>query len=484
MNHPSKETGVQTTERPNILVFLADDLGWGDLGCYGASAIPTQNIDRLATRGMLFTDAHASSAVCTPSRYSLLTGRYPWRSPLKDGVLGGTDPSIIKPGLPTLATSLVSHGYRTGAFGKWHLGLDWRTLDGRRPSAFDPGFKPDMQASGREIDYARSFTGGPLDHGFERFFGIAGSLDMPPYCFLDQDRTVGIPSIEKTDLVTSQRPGLQVPDWEDDRTDPTVLSRATEWISDVAASGSPFFAYVASAAPHRPCVPPEFMRGRSQAGARGDSVCLVDWMVGELIDALEGAGALENTVVVFTSDNGAPMIFPEDGDVEDHRPNGAWRGQKADAWEGGHRIPLIVAGPAVRVGANSEVVSLLDVLPTVVGLVGADDPAERDGRSLTGLLRGTDVEAADRVLGQQAFDGSLALRQGPHKVIFSSGSGGFSEPIGEPCDADSDEGQYYDLGEDPGESHNLWSQRRQRAAGMLERFTSVTGFPSVRGERG
>ena len=456
--------------RPNVVVFLADDLGWGDLGCYGSTAVPTPAIDALAARGQRFTDCHAASAVCTPSRYALLTGEYPWRSPLRAGVLGGTDPSILRPGQPTVAHAARDAGYRTGAFGKWHLGLGWARKDGSTRSAFDRAFAPDMQASGWDVDYTKPFTDGPLSHGFERFFGIAGSLDMPPYCFLDQDRTVGIPDRPKEPLVTSQRPGPQVDGWQDDAVDVAFTREACAWVREQAASEQPFFAYIASAAPHRPCVPPEFVQGASRAGARGDAVCLVDWMMAQVVETLREIGALENTVIVFTSDNGAPLIFPEDGDVVTHRPNGGWRGQKADAWEGGHRVPLIIAAPGSDVATRDETVSLLDVTATLEASVfGA--AVRGDGRPLP--APGT-LDFA-RVIGQQAYDGALALRQGTHKAIFSTGSGGFSEPVGRPT-ASCERGQLYDLAADPAECDDVWSDAPDRAAQMLRAFATQTGY--------
>lgn len=462
---------------PNIIVFVADDLGWGDTGSYGATRIPTPAIDALAAGGVRFTDAHASSAVCTPSRYSLVTGRYPWRSPLQAGVLGGTDPSIIAPGQQTIARLARDAGYSTGAFGKWHLGMDWTDRDGRRRSAFDDdAFEAQMQASGREIDYARPARSGPVDHGFDRFFGIAGSLDMPPYCFIDQDHTVGVPDREKSPLITSQRPGLQVEGWRDDEVDVRFTREAQAWIRARADADEPFLAYIASAAPHRPCTPPAFVRGRSQAGDRGDSVCLVDWMLGEILATLEESGVLDDTIVLFTSDNGAPMIFPEDGDVTEHRPNGTWRGQKADAWEGGHRVPLIVSGPGVPGGVvRHETVSLLDVLPTAGELMGVEQTGA-DGTSLVGLLTSEAVDRPRRVLGHQAYDGALILRDAEKKAIFSSGSGGFSDPVGLPVSAASTDGQFYDLDGDPAEQANLWDGERESAASMLDRFRRATGF--------
>ncbi len=462
--------------QPNIVVVLADDLGWGDLGCYGASAIPTPAIDSLAARGFRFDDCHAVSAVCTPSRYGLLTGTYPWRSPLRSGVLGGADPAILQPGMATLASSLKAAGYATGAFGKWHLGLDWLHRDGTRPSAHGPAWRADMQNDGRTIDYTAPFTSGPLDHGFDRFFGIAGSLDMPPYAFLNQDRTLGVPSIEKHPLVTSQRPGLAVAGWRDDEVDLRFLAEATSWIRE---QSGPFFAYIATAAPHRPCVPPEVVKGTSKAGPRGDGVCLVDHMVGSLMQVIEELGLSDNTWVVLASDNGAPTRFPEDGDVVHHHPNGPWRGQKADAWEGGHRVPLICAGPGVTPAVVTDAtVSLLDLFPTLADAVNTPAPDGLDGRSFYDLLTGIPNRDGDRrIIAATAFDGSLALRHGNRKAIFTNGSGGFSDPIGTPVDPASADGQLYDLDVDPAEQHNLWPASGDEPSRMFGLYKAVTGYP-------
>ncbi|MFD0864710.1 arylsulfatase [Tessaracoccus lubricantis] len=450
-----------------MIVILADDLGWGDLGCYGATRVRTPNIDALAARGTSYWDAHAASSVCTPSRYGLLTGLHPWRSPLKAGVLGGADPCIIADDVPTIASVLQAEGYRTGAFGKWHLGLDWQRLDGSRATAFDSGFTPDMQGDGRDIDYTVAFRNGPLEHGFERYFGIAGSLDMPPYCFLDQDHTVGVPTLEKQPLITSQRPGLTVPGWEDDQVDVAVTRAAQEWLS--TRDERPFFAYVAAASPHRPCVPPAFVRGTSDAGVRGDSIHLFDWMVGELLGALSD-DVLAQTLVIVTSDNGAPMIFPEDGDVVIHRPNGAWRGQKADAYEAGHRVPLVVSGPGIAMGAESRaLVSLLDLLPTVGRFAGVASLPQVDGVAL-------DERTERELVGAQAFDGRLVLRSASTKVIYGSGSGGFSEPVGEPCASDSELVQIYDLEADPEEVFDLQGSEPSVAVSLYDEFAAATGF--------
>jgi arylsulfatase A-like enzyme len=458
---------VSTSSKPNVVLVLADDLGWGDLGCYGASRIPTPFLDSLAAEGVRFEDAHSASAVCTPSRYSLMTGRYCWRSPLKAGVLGPHGPAIIEPTRATLASVLKNAGYDTAAFGKWHLGLGWQRKDGRILDAFGRTGAADVlwRASdlpgddGCDIDYSKPFLKGPLELGFDRFFGISGSLDMPPYCFLSQDRTVGVPDIPKAELAPGQRPGLTVEGWADEEVDVEISKEAVRWLEEPRER--PFFLYLSTAAPHRPCVPPAFARGRSGAGPRGDAVFLVDWVLGEVLSALDRLGHRENTIVVFTSDNGASLRFPDEGHP-DHKPNGLWRGQKADVWEGGHREPLIVQWPD-RVPAGRRVGSpacLTDLLPTIAALTGTALPpdAAEDGRDLLPLILGESDEASARAIVHHSNDGSFGIRQGRYKAIFSTGSGGFTDPQGHPVRPPSSQGQLYDLADDPGETRNLWSE--------------------------
>jgi arylsulfatase A-like enzyme len=464
--------------RPNIVVVLADDMGWGDLGCYG-SRIPTPHIDRLAAEGVRATDCHSASAVCTPSRYALMTGRYAWRGPLKNFVLMGHGPALIEPTRPTLASVLRDAGYATGAFGKWHLGLGWRHRDGSVRDAFAPGTRlhDDIDTDfGRDIDYAAAVTGGPTALGFDRFFGIAGSLDMPPYAFIDQDRTIGVPDREKQQYLTEQRPGLQVPGWREDEADVRFVDEAVRWLRGIERD-RPFLCYLAPSAPHRPCVPPDFVRGRSGLGDRADAVCLVDWAVGRLLDALAERGAADNTLVIVTSDNGAPMIFSDDGDVSVHRPNGAWRGQKGDLWDGGHREPFIARWPGQipAGGVLDAPICLTDVLPTVAAAAGATPPdgAAEDGLDLLPVLAGDPAAAppADRPIVHHSLGGRFALRSGRWKAIFAAGSGGgFSEPsitalfssgsgkahANPPWDAEHPDGQLYDLVSDPGETLSRW----------------------------
>jgi arylsulfatase A-like enzyme len=375
-------------------------------------------------------------------------------------------------------------GYATGAFGKWHLGLDWHWRNGSVLDGFGPDgpttLTPDADF-GAEIDYAKPFSGGPLQLGFDRFFGIAGSLDMPPYCFLDQNRTVGIPDTAKDVSATGQRRGLTVADWRDDEVDLRVTAEAVGWLEQQAQADRPFFLYLTPAAPHRPCVPPEFVQGRSAAGRRGDAVCLVDWMVGQLVDALDRSGQADNTLIIVTSDNGAPLI-PADGDVETHRPNGPWRGQKADLWDGGHREPFIARWQGrIPAGAiRDDLVCLVDMLPTVAAATGVAVPAgaAEDAVNILPVLRDETESTAGRAIVHHSLGGGFSLRDNQWKAIFSTGSGrGFSKPVGELCDATHADGQLYDVRADPAEQHNLWSARPDVVAAQYQRLKEICRDP-------
>lgn len=478
--------------RPNVVIILADDMGWGDLGCYGGR-IPTPNIDRLADEGVRLTDCHSASAVCTPSRYALLTGRYAWRGPLKNFVLMGHGPAIVEPERPTLASVLRSADYTTGLFGKWHLGLGWRHKDGSVRDAFAPGavLHDDVETDrGDDIDYTAPFTGGPIELGFDRFFGIAGSLDMPPYCYLENDRVTSLPTRKKTDLVCEQRPGYVAGDFAEDEVDARFAAEAVRFI---ASADRPFLCYLAPSAPHRPNVPPGFIRGRSGLGDRADGVCLVDWAVGQVMDALERAGVADDTIVIVTSDNGAPTIFSDDGDVTVHAPNGDWRGQKGDLWDGGHREPFVVRWPGVLPAGEvrDEPVCLTDVLPTLASAAGAElpDGAAEDGMNILELLRGdTRDYPVDRPIVHHSLAGRFSLRSGRWKAIFSAGSGGgFSEPSitslfksgsgrahdSAPWDADHPDGQLFDVRTDPYEMTNLWKEERAVVADLYGTLQKV-----------
>ncbi|NQT58347.1 MAG: arylsulfatase [Bacteroidetes bacterium] len=468
-------------KKPNIIIVLADDMGYGDLSCYGSEKIQTPNMDAIADQGIKFSDAHSSSAVCTPSRYSLLTGRYCWRSSLKRGVLGGFGKPIITPDQTTLPSFLRGAGYKTAMFGKWHLGLEWRTSNGDILSDSSADGWNDGDAwnqPGIEVDFSQPIGGGPVDHGFDCWFGISGSLDMPPYCFIENRNTVGIPDREKTNYQPQQRKGMMTEDWQDDMADVTFTQKAVSYLHDYHESDSedPFFLYIAPVAPHRPCVPPSFVEGKSQSGKRGDMVALVDWMVGELTQALIDTDQFENTLFIVTSDNGA-RLTNYDGKDYGHKSNGNLRGQKADIYEGGHREPLVMRWPSfITPGReNSELISLMDIIATSADILDihlANDAAA-DSISFLPLLESPESAGLRESLIHHAYDGMFSIRRGEWKYIEGVGSGGFSEPNRYVPTEDQAKGQLYNIANDSRETLNLWWERQDIVQEMQQLLEQV-----------
>lgn len=427
---------------PNIVFILADDLGYGDLHCYNAaSKIPTPNLDRLAAEGTRFTDMHSGSAVCTPTRYGILTGRYSWRSKLQRGVTLGLSTPLMPAGFPTVAAYLKAQGYDTAGVGKWHLGLDWtRHEDG--------------------VDYAAPFKDGPTALGFDYFFGIPASLDMPPYVFVENDRVVeaATNTIEDRMKPLYWRGGPIAPGFTHQAVHPTFTRKAVDVIEAHAAKGNdkPLFLYLALAAPHTPILPSEAAHGRSAAGDYGDFVCDVDDTVGKVLAALDAAGMRENTLVLFASDNGfAPAADIDAIRAMGHEPCPGLRGSKADIFEGGHRVPFLLRWPGkVSAGAvRSDVAWLGDFFATAAAAIGKPlpDDVAVDSES---LFHGPEVVRGPVV--HHSADGYFALRDGDWKLIFASHSGGWSHP--KPAEAaklDLPPLQLYNLTDDLAEQHNV-----------------------------
>lgn len=453
--------GQRAPSRPNILVVLADDLGYGDLGCYGATKVKTPQLDRLAAEGMRFTDAHAPAGVCVPSRYGLLTGRYPFRNDAHPD-----RGPVIEAGGVTLASLLKDQGYRTGLVGKWHLGFD----------------------GGIAFDYARPLRGGPADRGFDFFFGIHASTDIPPYFYIRDDRAVAAPT-GKIEPGSSPgwsniqgafwRAGPIAPDLKLEQVMPRFTHEAVSWIERHAGGDrrQPFFLHVCFTAPHTPWLPVEKFRG-SAVGPYGDFVAQVDDAVGQLLAALARTGVADNTLVIFTSDNG-PVWYPSDVQRLGHAASGPLRGMKGDAWEGGHRMPFIVRWPGhTPAGAiNPTTFSFVDLLATFAEITGATLPrdAGEDSFSLLPALLGKTPRARPPVIALSSR-GVLSLREGSWKFIPARGSGGFSVPATERPAAGSPAGQLYDLSADPAEQKNLWQEMPDvvaRLSAELERARSA-----------
>ncbi len=457
---------------PNIVFIMADDMGYGDPGCYGATKIPTPNMDRMASEGMRFTDAHSASAVCTPSRYGVMTGRYAWRTRLQTGVLWGYSEPLIEPGRMTVADMLRESGYATGAFGKWHLGLGWqRTAD----------IEIERDEDGSNIDHTVPLSDCPTTHGFDYYWGIAASLDMPPYCFIENDHTVGIPSLAKAPYEAQQRKGMMVPGWRDDIVDVVHAQKACEFIDRCQDEDPdrPFFVYLPTSAPHRPCVPPDFMEGASEAGLRGDMVALYDWVVGQVIETLDRHGIADDTLLIVTSDNGARATC-FDGNDYGHKSCGDLRGQKADIWEGGHREPYLARWPG-QVAAGSvcdETIGLMDLMGTCAEIVGADLPtdAAEDSYSILPALLGEERrEPIREATVHHSINGTFSLRQGPWKLVRGLGSGGFTKPQTIAPEPGGPEGQLYNIDRDPAEAVNLWQDEPaivERLSALIDRYVN------------
>ncbi|MFW5858230.1 MAG: sulfatase family protein, partial [Planctomycetota bacterium] len=378
------------------MLILADDMGCGDVSClHPEGKIRTEHLDRMADAGMVFTDAHGSSAVCTPSRYSILTGRYAWRGRLQRSVLGPHDGPLLEADRPTLPGFLRAHGYRTACIGKWHLGMEW-TFD---PAAPRPGGGWQTDAA-REaslaIDYTRPLRGGPVDRGFDTYFGV-DVPNFPPYTWFENDRLTDVPTVEKPDSMYGN-PGKMVPGWALEKMIPEFTRRAVDLVESQADADEPFFLYFPLTSPHSPIVPNEPFRGMSDAGNYGDFVCEVDWVVGQVYDALERTGQLDNMLLFFTSDNGPEGRTPDDlGAYEriresDHYSMGELRGIKRDAWEGGHRTPFLACWPDVIPAGTvcEQPVCLVDLMATFAEITGADmaKDAGEDSVSILPLLRG------------------------------------------------------------------------------------------------
>jgi arylsulfatase A len=436
-------SGFGQDRPPNIVYVLADDLGWGDLGCYNAdSAVPTPHAARLAREGMRFTDMHSPSSVCTPTRYGILTGRYCWRTRLTSGVLWGYSPNLIEPGRMTAASLLRSRGYTTGVIGKWHLGL----------------------GAAEKTDYSQPLRPSPLDHGFDYFYGIPASLDMDPYLYVENDRTVQLPTAHTEGRNQPRgvfwRSGPIAPDFRLEEVLPILTSKAVEFIRTRSAR-QPFFLYLPLTAPHTPWLPNPPFRGKSQAGDYGDFVTEVDDSLGQVMRALDEAGAARDTLLIFTSDNGAHWT-PEDKFRFAHRANAHWRGMKADIWDGGHRIPFLARWPGrIAPGATSgQLGCLTDLLATVAEIVTAKlpDDAGEDSYSLLPAMLGRKSRAARQAVVHHSSDGLFSIREGAWKLILGLGSGGFSEPKRTEPQPGQPPGQLYHIGRDPGETENVYTK--------------------------
>lgn len=451
---------------PNLIYIFADDMGYGDLSCLNENAkFKTTHLDRMAKQGMRCTDAHSSSAVCTPSRYSVMTGRYNWRSILKQGVTGGYSQPVLEDGRLTVASMLREKGYRTACVGKWHLGLNWKLKDGGTASTYQHE---------EHVDFTAPITGGPIERGFDYFFGISASLDMPPYVYIENDKATTMPT-RTFDFVGGKkymRSGLIGDDFAPEQVLPKLTEKvesliegyATENVHDGVPSDKPFFIYFPLPAPHTPILPAPEFQGMSGTNEYGDFCLHVDNTVGRVLDALDKHGLADDTIVIFTADNGcSPMADFEELETFGHDPSYVFRGMKADIFEGGHRIPFVIRWPnGIKPGTKSDqTFCLTDLTATMAQITGYDlpDNAAEDSVSNLSIWDGSAIEPVREAVVHHSINGSFSIRQGKWKLEMCPGSGGWSHPKPRSEEVKSlPPIQLYDLSSDIGETTNVQDQ--------------------------
>jgi len=472
------ESAGERSPTPNVVLVLADDLGHMDPGVYNPNTVsPTPNIDRLAEQGIRFTDANTPASVCTPTRYAVLTGRYAWRTRLSHGVLAIFDEPLIEPGRVTLPEMMRRRGYRTAAIGKWHLGMNVPTVDGRGFARVVDRHTP------TNVDFTAPVQGGPLDHGFDTYFGA----QLPRvHAFVRDRHFVGIPRITLGD-----RP-LEVEGWKEAKRGPRQLDAALEFIDRCRAEGRPFFLYFASQQPHPPFVPADTIAGVPVAGttgggARADCIKELDLTVGELVRKVDELGLARDTIVLVTSDNGPGRLRPEDARAAD---TGPLRGEKGGVFEAGHRVPLVVrwgdgtpSGSVIAPGrVSDEIVSVQDVMATVADVLGVSpgSDAAEDSESFLPLLRG---EASARAVRDdlviQGVNGQFAIREGRWKLVVPLDSVAVGADPRAPLPLT---GELFDLASDPGERVDRAGDEPDRVRQLATRLNEIRrrGFSARR----
>ena len=436
--------------KPNVVYILADDLGYGDLKSMNTDGkIATPGSDQMAKEGMIFTDAHSNSAVCTPTRYGVLTGRYAFRSRMKKGVLNGYSTYLIENGRMTVPSFLKNQGYHTAFIGKWHLGWDWAK-------------------NGEKVDYSKPVQNGPKEKGFEYSYGHCGSLDMAPYVWVENGMPTAVP-LKETGRTKKEskngwwRKGPTSPDFDHEDVLPNLTRRAVKYVKEQAKKKKPFFLYLALPSPHTPVLPtPEFKGKSGLESAYADFVTMTDDTVKQILDALKEGGADQNTLFIFTSDNGcSPEADFAELEEQGHDPSSIYRGHKADIFEGGHRVPFIVRWPArVKAGTScDDPTCLTDLLATMAEILSQKLPADagEDSVSMLPNLVGEPKQPVREAIVHHSINGTFAIRQGKWKLIDAPHSGGWSrpKPAQKALYKDLPKIQLYDLKKDPAESRNV-----------------------------
>ncbi len=459
---------VIESNHPNIIFVLVDDMGYGDLNCYNPSSkIQTPNLDKLAQEGMRFTDAHSAGTLCHPSRYGLLTGQYPFRA--NPGAW--RKQATIAPDRLTIPKMLKSANYRTAMVGKWHLGFD-------------------------EKSYKEPLPGGPVDRGFDSFFGIRASTDIPPYFYIKNNKAI-MPPTNKIAANKSPnwspiqgafwREGGISPDLKLEDVLPRFFSEANKVLEThkVKNHNDPLFLYLALPAPHTPWLPSDEFKGKSEASMYGDFVMMVDSLFGNLIKTLSSLDMNENTIIIFSSDNG-PVWYEEDVERFNHDSTGGFRGMKADAWEGGHRMPFIVKWPGVVESHSTcnHTISFVDVLATLAEIVNVPLEAQEapDSHSFLPLLRQSYKSNTSFRAPLVIKSGSslMTIREGKWKLITGLGSGGFSKPRSIQVSPGGPKGQLYNLKLDPFETNNLYSRHPEIVSNLSRKLEKIVANPISR----
>ena len=442
----------QEQKKPNIVFIFADDMGYGDVSAFNEnSKIQTTNIDRIANEGVAFTDAHSSSSVSTPSRYSLLTGRYNWRSDLKSGVLMGYNKALIAPDRRTIASVLRDQGYQTACIGKWHLGWDWNNIEAGKDS----------------VDFSKPITNGPTTRGFDYFYGIIASLDMAPYVYVENDMPTALPDRETVnDGMKYWRKGPTASDFDHEQTLPNFINRAVDYIHDKSKDDKPFYLYLPLPAPHTPILPIKEYQGKSGLNPYGDFVLMVDDMVGKVMKALKEAGVDDNTILVFSTDNGcSPQAKFDELQEKGHYPSYIYRGHKADLFDGGHRIPCAVRWPAkIKPHTVNQTVCLTDFFATFATIADyqlKDSEGEDSYNILPLLLNEKEGDVIREATVHHSINGDFTIRKGEWKLLLSPSSGGWSFPK----PGTDDEViktlpliQLYNMKTDPAEKNNVYAE--------------------------
>ena len=458
---------IQADELPNIIFVMADDLGIGDISPTNPDCkIETPNLQTMADQGLTFLDAHSPSSVCTPTRYGVLTGRYNWRSRLARGVLGGSSPHLIPADRPTVAHMLHKSGYHNQMIGKWHLGWDWAKLP---------------ETDGKKIDFTQPVKNGPDINGFDGYYGHCGSLDMAPYVWVDTGKITAIPKREegvtkKQNPYAWYRKGPISPDFEIEKVLPHLFEKSIAHIktrATAAKEGKPFFLYLPLPAPHTPIVPVPPFKDASGINPYADFVMQVDHHMGELMAAVKDAGIDDNTIIFFTSDNGcSPEANFDLLKKHAHAPSAGYRGHKADIFEGGHRIPLIVRWPAkIKGGKTTQAMTCLtDLYATLRDVTGqpAEDLGGEDSHSLVPVFNGSEKSSRTSLISH-SIGGSFAIRKGDWKLCLSSGSGGWSAPREKVAKKNGlPKMQLFNLKSDRGEQKNLVSDEPEQGESLVK----------------